>query len=226
MKKPDILVKWLHIGMASCVVLCVGLSLVMDPGVKTLSRELVFFNLHKFIGINFVVISLIYLLWSAKGYGKALSDLFPWFRKRTRSQLWDEARKFNLSETRHIASAVHGLGIVFALVTCVLGLWLVLLALGGTPIGTDTWLSKFHYFFSLLTMVYVAVHVAAALLHGMVGHKEIFEIGKILDRRSNARAEPRKEQARHVPTSNADELIAPHSLFFSRTKATQDPYLD
>lgn len=189
-KKPDILVKWLHLGMACSVSLCVLFSLAMDPVAKTMSRDLIFFNLHKFIGINFIVISSVYLLWSAKRYGKSLSDLFPWLHRRTYRRLYNEISRCDLSDTYYLSSALQGLGIFFSLTACVLGVWLVLLTIDGISVAADTWLAKSHYLFSLLTMGYLSMHVGAALLHAMIGHKEVFAIGKVLERRLQARAQP------------------------------------
>jgi len=263
MRKPDILSKWLHVGMASCIVLCTAFYWGgMDVHAKKLSVGLVFFNLHKFVGINFIVISLIYLLWSAKKQGKPMNELFPWFDAHarecvmqeirqfsklcdsriaymlsglvalasaaiillgcwalwqsltghdlthdpilthilslallsgvaylapwligeTRVGLWREIRRLKTLCTDRIASAVQGLGVASALVATWLGLLVVIFSIAGTAFTSDMLLPRAHMFFSFVVMGYLAVHAGAALLHGIIGHTEIFAIGKLLER--------------------------------------------
>lgn len=263
MRKPDILSKWLHVGMASCIVLCTAFYWGgMDVHAKQLSVGLVFFNLHKFVGINFIVISLIYLLWSAKKQGKPMTELFPWldaharecvmqeirqFRKlcdsriaymlsglvvlasataillggwalwrtlsghdlahdpilthifslgllsgaaylapwligETRVGLWREIRRLKTLCTDRIASAVQGFGVASALVATCLGLLVVIFSIAGASFTSDMWLPRAHMVSSFVVMAYLAVHAGAALLHGVIGHTEIFAIGKLLQR--------------------------------------------
>lgn len=263
MRKPDILSKWLHVGMASCIVLCVAFYWGgMDVHVKHLSAGLILFNLHKFVGINFIVISTIYLLWSVKKQGKPMSELFPWSNAYARECLAREVRQFGklrssrivhmasglmvfaggvalllgawalgqslaghelahdpilshahyfvplgvaaylapwlVGETRiglarefrrlkylctdRIASAVQGFGVASALVAAWLGLLVVIFSIAGTTFTSDMLLPRAHMLSSFVVIGYLAVHAGAALLHGMIGHTEIFAIGKLLER--------------------------------------------
>lgn len=263
MRKPDILSKWLHMGMASCIVLCTAFYWGgMEVHAKQLSVGLIFFNLHKFVGINFIVISTIYLLWSAKKQGKPMQELFPWFNPHareclirevrqfrklrnsriahmlsgllvlvgaaaillggwafwqslygrelahdsilshaqslvilsvaaylapwlfgeTRAGLWREFQRLKFLCTDRIASAVQGLGVASALVATWLGLLVVIFSIAGTPFTSDMFLPRAHLLSSFAVMAYLAVHAGAALLHGVIGHAEIFAIGKLLER--------------------------------------------
>ena len=287
MRKPDILSKWLHLGMASCICLCVFMSLAMNAHTKEVSWGLIWYNLHKFIGINFIVISSIYLIWSAKKQGKPLAELFPWinplaraaikseFRQRRilrlnritavaqelfilvsvvsvavlarviyvfftgaalQKDIWlthlpglaslffasyliaqvpwfdasaragwgRELRRLKRVETHAIASGVQGLGIIAGLITTVLGLAIIIIGIFGVKFTADMALPKAHHYSTYVLIAYLCVHVGAALIHGMIGHWDIFKIGKVLERTTRVYIDPamveawakRKEAAR------------------------------
>src|SRR3569832_381491 len=80
----NILGRWLHFGIAICIVLCLILawlsaqaSLRGHPLASTVAC-----NLHKFIGLNAMLLGLLFLVWSALGHARSLSELFPWFSPR------------------------------------------------------------------------------------------------------------------------------------------------
>lgn len=124
MRKPDILSRWLHVGMASCIVLCTLFFIGgMDGQAKQISAGLIFFNLHKFVGINFIVIGTIYLLWSAKKQGKPLSQLFPWFDAAARGRLMREVRQLAKLRNSRIAYMLTGLLIYICALELLFGVW-------------------------------------------------------------------------------------------------------
>ena len=273
MRKPDIMSKWLHLGMASCIILCVLMSFAMNAHTKDISWGLIWYNLHKFIGINFIVISTIYLIWSASKHGKPLSELFPWTNHEARAALkaefyqrktlqlnrisalvqelsiligigivaallrttflffsgasigtdmwlkhipdmsaililsyvtaqipwfnasaragWGrELRRLKRVKTERIASTVQGAGILFGLLTTLLGLAIIIVGILGTKFTADMWLPKAHYYSTFALIGYLSIHVGAALLHGIIGHWDIFKIGKVLDRTTRIVIDP------------------------------------
>lgn len=155
MRKPDILSKWLHVGMAICIVLCTAFVLIgMDSHTKKITAGLVYYNLHRFIGINFIIISTIYLIWSARKHGKPLRDLFPWFDARAMKQLKDELRQLSRLRDTRIAHLLGGMAVFLGVGAALLGAWAAYLAWMGQARAQDPLLS----------------HIALLLLLGVVAY--------------------------------------------------------
>lgn len=159
MRKPDILSKWLHLGMASCITLCVLMSFAMNAHTKEVSWGLIWYNLHKFIGINFIVISTIYLIWSAHKHGKPLPELFPWLNPKSHVALRAELRQHRTLPLNRISALVQELIILLGVgVLAVLLRATYVLYSGGQPTA-DVWLKHVPELASILVLYYLIAQV-------------------------------------------------------------------
>ncbi len=169
----NLLTKWLHFGFASSITLTLFLSLVMlQGGGEPVPLPVVAFNLHKIIGLNAMVLTLVYLLWSSRHFTKSLSDLFPWFSMKKLRILFSELTRWrSLNDKPQLAAAVQGSGILVALLTSVTGTWLILgMIEPGLVMGWQDEIVKWHIVLARVMWIYLGVHVSMTLLHTLHGH--------------------------------------------------------
>ena len=176
----NILGRWLHFGIAVCVVLCVVFGWIAGRSGRpafTLGATIAF-NLHKFIGLNALLLLALFLTWSARGHARALGELFPWFspaRLRSIAQEWTrEQAGMDLPAT---AAMVQGCGLAAAWCATTSGLALVLVSLmqDGAPAQEPSparALAAIHSFADGVLWVYLMLHVGAVFLHAAKGNGE------------------------------------------------------
>ncbi len=182
--RSNILGRWLHFGIALCVLFCLLLSLVMTPHTADISLGSIAFTLHKFIGLNCLVLVSLYFVWSLRGYAKKPSELFPWFFPARLRALKNEllSGPTHFKEWRLIPAAVQGLGLLLIVSVNVLGLLLVIniifptvMSAGGANAVTLT-----HNFFAKLVWWYLAAHVGAFLLHCWMRERRYLQMFDLL----------------------------------------------
>ncbi len=195
MKKFDgvynLLTRWLHFGLASSITLTLFLSLVMLQGEQhPVPLPVVAFNLHKIIGLNAMVLILLYLLWSSKHLAKSLTDLFPWFSIKKLKILFAELTRWrSLTDKPQLAAAVQGSGILVALLTSATGTWLILgMIEPGLLMGWQDQIINSHTVLARVMWIYLGVHVSMAMLHALHGHLWFFRIFGLLQRVARSRA--------------------------------------
>lgn len=181
-----ILGRWLHLGLAVCITLCLLLSLcfVLPVGPQ-ISGALVAFNLHKFIGLNGLFILCLYLMWTARGQAKAWSELFPWLsRERMACAMKEVVHPSEWLHMRAVPAMVQGLGIAFAAAAFVSGLFMVLAVLLPSFAAPDAVAAAraLHRWSTSLLWVYLALHAGAVALHlACGGYEMVRPMFKLLD---------------------------------------------
>jgi cytochrome b561 len=172
-----ILGRWLHLGLAVCITLCLLLSLcfVLPVGPE-ISGALVAFNLHKFIGLNGLFILCLYLMWTARGQAKPWGELFPWLSRdrmaRVASEVFAPAEWLHM---RAVPSMVQGLGIVLAGAAFLSGLAMVLAVLMPSLAAQDAMAAAraLHRWAASLLWGYLSLHAGAVALHMAYGGYEM-----------------------------------------------------
>lgn len=149
MRKPDTLSKWLHIGMAACIVLCTTMGLAMDVRGKIFTLEVAFFVLHKFIGLDFILIASIYLLWSSTRNGKPLTELFPWFNAEARQAVLTEVRAIRRVKARRLFAMTNGFAALAGAIALGAAGRAGYLTLHGAALAHDVWLRDLPLFLAL-----------------------------------------------------------------------------
>jgi len=192
--KHDRTIRVLHSGIALSILfqmLSEKLIGFPKPGHPRQAIETLFIGIHEGIGsiaLILVCVYLIVVLDDAAGRER----LFPWINATGRNSLWLEMRrdipgwlhgKLPAPEKSHfIAGAIHGAGIILALL---LGLTGPVLFLGIGPHGEISpdirviWES--HSIMATIMWFFVAGHAGMALAHEFKGHRimrEIFRPGK------------------------------------------------
>jgi hypothetical protein len=181
-KPTNILTRWLHFGFALSIVLCLALSLGMAVNGRGLTGATIAFTLHKFIGLNALLLVSLYLMWSALGHAKSLATLFPWFSARTRKALAEELKHFHIlfPHLHAVAAAMQGLGIAVALGATTTGLALVFCAIFREMLGgAESALATMHAVLARGLWCYLAAHGAAAALHALLRHRRMFSIFRL-----------------------------------------------
>lgn len=186
-RRYNLLTKWLHIGIASCIVLSLFFTLLMSsaPTSGLPSLATVSFNLHKFVGINAFVLIFIYLLWAANSKAKSLDRLFPWLSFGGYKRLLIEIfRLFRSFELEYWAGAIQGLGILTAAVSAGSGVVLILDVIFPQLLDKRADLViNLHIESSHLLWYYLAIHISAAFFHWLTRQAQIFRIFDLLERR-------------------------------------------
>lgn len=159
MRKPDIMSKWLHLGMASCITLCVFMSFAMNAHTKEISWGLIWYNLHKFVGINFIVICTIYLIWSANRHGKPLFELFPWFNQKSRKALKAELFQHRTLPLYRISALVLELIVLVGIGILGVLLRITYLVYSGINPVVDPWLKHVPELAAVLVLYYLLAQV-------------------------------------------------------------------
>lgn len=176
----NILGRWLHFGIALCVVLCVALGCISARSGAPASGlgPVIAFNLHKFIGLNALLLLALFLTWSARGHARPPAELFPWFSRAHLQRIANEWRGERAGlDLPATAAAVQGLGIAAAWLATSSGLALVLVSLfqDGTPQSpafATAKLSAIHSAADSALWVYLVLHVGAVFVHATQGERE------------------------------------------------------
>ncbi len=170
----NILGRWLHCGMAICLALCLGFSLGMAGRQATVGVPwaLIAFNLHKFIGLNALLLVVLYIVWSAHGHARRLGDLFPWFSLgRLRAVVGELTRPSGYVHMQAVPAMVQGWGLASALVATASGLYIVLLQIAaGASASLGIW-PQVHLIVSRMLWGYLLVHLCAVVLHVVWGQR-------------------------------------------------------
>ncbi len=151
---------------------------------RTLSAtESALFAAHQYVGLAATAAIVLFWIWLLiRRGGTPLGQLFPWLSRRRLSDLWDavllygrEALRFRLPEpeaAEALPSAVQGLGLLLVLVVASLGTTGYFLWTPGTPMSGAAWLIlETHGTLANVLWGYLGVHVGAALLHELFGHR-------------------------------------------------------
>lgn len=163
----------LHLLIAAAVVHQLVISLVMkrpEPG----SPGDAFFELHEWVGITSLAALTLFFLWAVVRRGETrIGMLFPWFSGKLLRALWMDLKvhlaslkggRIPLTQESPLASAVHGLGLLVALVMATSGA-------AGYFIATARPLLSIHETVAPLMWAYLVGHAGLALLHQLAGHR-------------------------------------------------------
>ena len=189
----NLLTKWLHFGIAISITIPLLFSIFMDKGGASLSFPLIAYDLHKFIGLNALLLVSLYLLWSAERKAKTSTELFPWFSLKQIKILFTEFKglfsKSKNTGTKSMAAAVQGLGITFALVATTSGLYLIMgVIFPSLLFNSENIFIVLHAWSSNALWGYLALHLGAALWHiKLRKRKQILKIFDLLERRNDIR---------------------------------------
>ena len=166
----NILGRWLHFGIAVCVIsslLLAGFTRNLHAGGSTLAGN-VTFNLHKFIGLNALLLVSLFLMWSAIGHARQWADLFPWLCvNRLRTIRTELANPGTYHRMKAVPTMVQGCGIAVALTASASGLALVMLGMApqaGAP-STMRFLVQLHLLANTALWAYLGMHLAAVVFH-------------------------------------------------------------
>jgi cytochrome b561 len=182
----------LHLLVAAAIVFQLANSLVMRvpwPGHPPLSDlEAGAFAVHEYAGlVSLAIIALFWLWLLVRRQGTDLGLLFPWFSRRRRAGLREDimlhvrsASRLTLPEPDRavaLASAVQGVGLALALVVVVTGTvgffdWVE----GTHPTGLVRVAFEIHGTLANVMWGYLVVHVGAALLHELFGHRILYQM--------------------------------------------------
>lgn len=170
----NILGRWLHCGMAVCLALCLGFSLGMAGRAAGggVPWALIAFNLHKFIGLNALLLVTLYIVWSAHGYARRLGDLFPWYSaSRLRRIAQEIVRPRDWLHMQAVPAMVQGLGLTAALVATESGLVMVLLQISADRAPDLGLWPAVHLAASRVLWGYLVAHMGAVALHWLTGQR-------------------------------------------------------
>jgi len=183
--------KLLHKGMALTVVVQVLLSFGMEhpkPGVEREPFELQLFEAHEWVGIAAALIVLAHVAYSLISSGNASwRSLFPWLTGEGRGRLFGELGQLggwmksglpHPDASHTLASTIHGFGLLAVLMQGLTGVCIFL----GMEEGTGK-VSKgihevmeLHEGIGIFIILYLVLHVAAAVWHQRLGHDVIGRI--------------------------------------------------
>ncbi len=191
--KYNPMTRWLHAGIALGVSTQLIVSLMMDipkPGRPFIGLGAAAFEVHEITGM--VVMVLLLLHWLALFFNHiplGLGHLFPWFSKHRLCSIiseikrqWTQHRLNDTQQTRSLAGAIHGLGLLVTTLMAITGTVLYFgMAESGamSPLVKD--IKEAHELASNLLWAYLIGHAGIAVLHQWLGHRtlsEMFHLGK------------------------------------------------
>lgn len=208
----NLLTKWLHIGLVISVTVPLIFSLFMNPMADKLGLPLIAFNLHKFIGLNALLLISLYLLWAKEKKAKSLSELFPWFSGKRLVALFREiggllsTRRIN-GETKCIAAAIQGLGLGTSLVATATGLYLILGIIFPVLLTKiELVMILIHKYSSNALWGYLVLHVGALSLHVRIVHnRTMLQIFDLLERRNDLK--PKVVEISYKSDSHGTQIL-------------------
>lgn len=151
------------------------------PGEPVTDLEALFLQLHEWNGFIVLGLAILFLL-IRTGESAASHSLFPWlsgaglkgiFRELTGDVPgWFKGKLKKPEESHHIASTVHGLGILLLIGLGATGIMVFMELEPNGYMDKDTQLIKgLHTSMGELVWIFVLAHSAMALLHQIAGHR-------------------------------------------------------
>jgi cytochrome b561 len=186
--------RMLHLLVAAAIVVQLADSQLMRvprPGRLVTGTEAAAFALHEHAGLASMTIIALFWLWMLiRRQGTSLGLLFPWFsRERLIGLLQDVAlhvrwaARLALPDPEHslaLSSAVQGVGLVLALVIAAAGTIGYFDWTEGTPMtGLAGAAFEVHGTLANVMWGYLVVHVGAALVHELLGHRMLYQMSPV-----------------------------------------------
>jgi cytochrome b561 len=208
--KHSLLTRMLHLLVAAAIVLQLADSQLMRvprPGRLTTGSEAAAFTLHEYAGLASMAIIALFWLWMlVRRHETSLGLLFPWFSRQRLTGLQDDmmlhvrcAARLTLPEPEHsvaLSSALQGAGLVVALIMAATGtIGYVLWTKGTAMTGLAAVVFEVHGTLANVMWGYVIVHVGAALLHELLGHRMLRRISPIPQPAAELENSPRAQIA-------------------------------
>jgi cytochrome b561 len=193
--KHSLVTRMLHLLVAAAIVVQLADSQLMRvprPGRLLTGTEAATFTLHEYAGLASMTIIALFWVWMLiRRQGTSLGLLFPWFsRERLVGLVQDAALhlryavRLALPEPEHslaLSSAVQGVGLVLALVIAATGTIGYFDATWGTSMtGLAGAAFEVHGTLGNVMWGYLVVHVGAALLHELLGHRMLYQMSPVL----------------------------------------------
>jgi cytochrome b561 len=194
--KHSLITRMLHLLVAAAIVVQLADSQLMRvprPGRLLTGTEATAFALHEYAGLaGMAVIALFWLWMLIRRQGTSLGLLFPWFSRERLVGLLEDmvlhvryAARLALPEPEHslaLSSAVQGVGLVLALVIAATGTigyfdWTA----GTSMTGLAGAAFEVHGTLANVMWGYLVVHVGAALLHELLGHRMLYQMSPVLN---------------------------------------------
>ncbi len=182
----------LHLLVAAAIVFQLASSQLMGvprPGRPPLSDlEAGAFALHEYAGlVSMAIIALFWLWLLVRRQETSLGLLFPWFSRQRLAGLREDivlhvrrAARLTLPEPEHsvaLSSAVQGVGLVVALVMAATGtIGYFAWTKGSAMTGLAGVAFDIHGTLANVMWGYLMVHVGAALLHELLGHRILYQM--------------------------------------------------
>jgi cytochrome b561 len=189
--KHSLVTRVMHVLVAAAIVLQLANSQLMRvprPGRSWSSTEAAAFAMHEYVGLASMAIVALFWLWMlVRRRETSLGLLFPWFSRRRLAGLQEDveqhvrfALRFTLPEPEHstaLSSAIQGIGLVLVLVVAATGtvgyfVWTKGTAMTGLA-GVAFWV---HGTLANVVWGYLALHVGAAVLHELLGHRILYQM--------------------------------------------------
>ncbi len=189
--KHSLVTRVLHVFVAAAIVLQLANSQFMRvprPGRFVTGTEAATFTLHEYAGLASMAIIALFWLWMLmRRRETSLGLLFPWFSRQRLAGLWDDimlhvryAARLKMPKPEHsvaLSSAIQGVGLVLALVIAATGTIGYFVWTEGTAMtGLARAAFEVHGTLANVMWGYVVVHVGAALLHELFGHRILHQM--------------------------------------------------
>ena len=146
------------------------------------------FTLHEYVGLAAMAIIALFWLWMlVRRQGTSLGVLFPWFSRQRLASLQEDVRlhircamRLALPDPEHsvaLSSAIQGVGLVLALIMATTGTIGYFAWTEGTAMtGLAGAVFEVHGTLANVMWGYLIVHVGAALLHELFGHRILYQM--------------------------------------------------
>jgi cytochrome b561 len=189
--KHSLLTRVLHMLVAAAIVLQLANSQLMRvprPGRSLSGIEASAFTLHEYVGLAAMAIVVLFWLWMLmRRQGTSLGVLFPWFSRQRLAGLQEDvklhircAMQLALPDPEHsvaLSSAIQGVGLVLALIMATTGTIGYFAWTEGTEMtGLAGVVFEVHGTLANVMWGYLIVHVGAALLHELFGHRILHQM--------------------------------------------------
>ena len=186
--------RMLHLLVAAAIVLQLADSQLMRvprAGRPSTGLDAAAFALHEYVGLaSLAIIVLFWVRILVRRQETSLGVLLPWFSRQRLHGLRDDlmlhvrcAARLMLPDPEHsiaMSSAIQGLGLVVALVMATTGTIGYFLWTEGTAMtGLARAAFEVHGTLANVLWGYVIVHVGAALLHELLGHRVLRQMSPI-----------------------------------------------
>jgi cytochrome b561 len=192
--KHSLVTRLLHLLVAAAIVLQLADSELMRvprPGRTPTSTEATAFTLHEYVGLASTAIIALFWLWILlRQEGSSLGVLFPWFSRQRLAIFRDDvvlhvrcAARLRLPDPERsnaLSSAIQGAGLALVLVMAGTGtVGYALWAEGTAMTGLTHTIFEVHGTLANVVWGYVTVHVGAALLHELLGHRMLYQMSPV-----------------------------------------------